>query len=65
MLAAEAGQLQLNVMEPIIMQCLVEDITWLGEAFDTLREKCIDGITLKPRAQCRDGKTFYRYCYST
>ena len=46
MLAAEAGQLQLNVMEPIIMQCLVEDITWLGEAFDTLREKCIDGITL-------------------
>ena len=45
-LAAEAGQLQLNVMEPIIMQCLVEDITWLGEAFDTLREKCIDGITV-------------------
>ncbi len=25
---------------------LEEDITWLGEAFDTLREKCIDGITV-------------------
>ena len=46
MLAAEAGQLQLNVMEPVIMQCLVEDITWMTEAMDTLREKCIDGITL-------------------
>lgn len=46
MLAAEAGQLQLNVMEPIIMQCLVEDITWLSNAMTTLREKCIEGITL-------------------
>ena len=46
MMAAEAGQLQLNVMEPVIMQCLVEDITWMGNAMDTLREKCIDGITV-------------------
>lgn len=28
------------------MQCLVEDITWLSNAMTTLREKCIEGITL-------------------
>lgn len=44
-IAAEAGQLQLNVMEPIIMQCLVESCTWLKNAIDTLREKCVEGIT--------------------
>ena len=26
MIAAEAGQLQLNVMEPIITECLIEDL---------------------------------------
>jgi aspartate ammonia-lyase len=46
MIAAEAGQLQLNVMEPIITECLIEDLTWLPNAMDTLREKCIDGITV-------------------
>ncbi|MCR5077195.1 MAG: aspartate ammonia-lyase [Prevotella sp.] len=46
MIAAEAGQLQLNVMEPIITECLVEDLTWLPNAMDTLREKCIEGITV-------------------
>lgn len=43
--AAEAGQLQLNVMEPVITECLFESITWLSRAMDTLREKCVDGIT--------------------
>lgn len=46
MIAAEAGQLQLNVMEPIIIECLIEGITWMGNAMDTLRELCIDGITV-------------------
>ncbi len=46
MIAAEAGQLQLNVMEPIITQCLIEDLTWLPNAMDTLREKCVEGITV-------------------
>lgn len=45
-MAAEAGQLQLNVMEPIITECLIEDLTWLPNVMDTLREKCIDGITV-------------------
>lgn len=46
MIAAEAGQLQLNVMEPVITQCIIESQTWLGRAMDTLRERCIDGITV-------------------
>lgn len=46
MMAAEAGQLQLNVMEPVIMQCLTEDITWLTRVMDTLVEQCIKGITV-------------------
>lgn len=46
MIAAEAGQLQLNVMEPVITQCIIESQTWLGHAMDTLRERCVDGITV-------------------
>ena len=46
MIAAEAGQLQLNVMEPVITQCIIESQTWLGRAMETLRERCVDGITV-------------------
>ena len=44
--AAEAGQLQLNVMEPVIAQSILESVTWLKNVIDTLRTKCIDGITV-------------------
>ena len=44
--AAEAGQLQLNVMEPVIAQSILESQTWLTNVMNTLREKCIDGITV-------------------
>ena len=44
--AAEAGQLQLNVMEPVIAESIMESITWLTNAMNTLREKCIEGITV-------------------
>ena len=44
--AAEAGQLQLNVMEPVIAESILESITWLTNAMNTLREKCIVGITV-------------------
>ena len=44
--AAEAGQLQLNVMEPVIAESILESQTWLTNAMNTLREKCIDGITV-------------------
>jgi aspartate ammonia-lyase len=43
--AAEAGQLQLNVMEPVIAHCLFESIATLVRACHTLRIKCVDGIT--------------------
>jgi len=44
-LAAEAGQLQLNVMEPVIGFALFTSITYMTNACNTLREKCVDGIT--------------------
>ncbi|MBR5724187.1 MAG: aspartate ammonia-lyase [Bacteroidales bacterium] len=44
--AAEAGQLQLNVMEPVICQCVMESVTWLCNVIETLRTKCIEGITV-------------------
>ena len=44
--AAEAGQLQLNVMEPVIAESILESVTWLRNAIDTLRTKCIEGITV-------------------
>lgn len=44
-LAAEAGQLQLNVMEPVIASCIFESQMLLTRASETLREHCIDGIT--------------------
>ena len=45
-IAAEAGQLQLNVMEPIIVQCLFESSQWLNNAMNTLADKCVKGITI-------------------
>ena len=43
--AAEAGQLQLNVMEPVLAQCLFESIELLSNACVTLARKCISAIT--------------------
>ena len=42
--AAEAGQLQLNVMEPVIAQATFESINLLTRGMSTLRELCIVGI---------------------
>ncbi len=44
-MASEAGQLELNVMEPIIVHCLFENVEMLINGMNTLREKCIVGIT--------------------
>ncbi len=44
--AAEAVQLQLNVMEPVIAESILESVTWLRNVIDTLRTKCIEGITV-------------------
>ncbi len=50
--AAEAGQLQLNAMEPIIAFSLFNSITFLQNACRVLADRCIKGITAN-REQCR------------
>lgn len=52
-MAAEAGQLQLNVMEPVLIYAILESMQLMSNAMDTLREKCIDGITANEE-HCRD-----------
>ena len=44
-MAAEAGQLQLNVMEPIIAHSIFESIEVLKNGMFTLKHRCIDGVT--------------------
>jgi aspartate ammonia-lyase len=44
-MAAESGQLELNVMEPIIAHSLFTGIGRLTRACVILRERCLDGIT--------------------
>jgi len=44
-IAAEAGQLQLNVFEPVIVESLFESIEMLKNGMMTLKQKCVDGIT--------------------
>ena len=43
-MAAEAGQLQLNVFEPVIAFNLFQSVNMLRQACIVLRERCIDGI---------------------
>ncbi|MFX4551118.1 aspartate ammonia-lyase, partial [Acinetobacter baumannii] len=47
-LAAEAGQLQLNAMEPLIAFKLFESMDLLGKAMAMFKTKCIDTITANP-----------------
>ncbi|PAF45941.1 aspartate ammonia-lyase [Helicobacter sp. 11S02629-2] len=44
-LAALEGQLQLNVFEPVIASRILESIMMMNNAFKTLVDKCIVGIT--------------------
>jgi len=52
-IAAEAGQLELNVMEPVIVQSIFESIEMLKNGMTTLAQKCISGITANETV-CRD-----------
>jgi aspartate ammonia-lyase len=47
-MAAEAGQLQLNVFEPVIAACIFEAQTLFINAARTLRVHCVEGITANP-----------------
>jgi len=51
-LAAEAGQLQLNVMEPVIAYVISESQMMFMNAARTLREQCVEGITVNAD-ECR------------
>ena len=51
--AAEAGQLQLNVMEPIIVHATISSIRMLLKGMARLRTLCIDGITAN-EGHCRE-----------
>jgi len=44
-MAAEAGQLQLNVFEPIIAFRLLSGMTYLARACKILQNRCVEGIT--------------------
>ncbi len=52
-LASEAGQLQLNVMEPVIVYNILHALELLTNAVDVLRTKCVAGITANPQACLR------------
>lgn len=48
-MGAEAGQLELNVMEPVMVESLFESIEILKNGMDTLGKRCIAGITANER----------------
>lgn len=52
-MAAEAGQLQLNVMEPVIAFAMFTSLDYLSNALHTLIDKCILGITAN-ETHCHD-----------
>ena len=52
-MAAEGGQLELNVFEPVIVQSLFESIEMLKNGMNTLKYRCIDGITANEE-RCRE-----------
>jgi len=52
-LAAEAGQLQLNAMEPVIVLNILQSMRMLIRGMTVLREKCIIGIEAD-RERCQE-----------
>lgn len=51
-MAAEAGQFQLNAMEPVIIHKVLETMGSLTNVMAVLRERCVDGI-VADEARCR------------
>jgi aspartate ammonia-lyase len=52
-MAAEAGQLQLNAMEPMIALNLMDAISLLTNACDMFEQHCVSGITANQQ-RCTD-----------
>ncbi len=51
--AAEAGQLQLNVMEPVLVDSIFSSIKMLEKGMERLRTLCVEGITVNVD-RCRE-----------
>lgn len=51
-MASEAAQMELNAMEPVTAQCNFESVDILANGFDTLRIRCVEGITANEE-KCR------------
>src|SRR5260221_3984096 len=51
--AAEAGQLQLNPFEPVIAHSLFKSLMHLRKGCDSLRERCVTGITANRERMAR------------
>ncbi|UQZ85143.1 Aspartate ammonia-lyase [Paenibacillus konkukensis] len=52
-LASEAGQLELNVMEPVLVFNLLQSLSIMNQAFHVFRVHCVDGIEANEQ-QCKD-----------
>ncbi len=44
-MASEASQMELNAMEPVTAQCDFESVDIMINGFETLRTRCVEGIT--------------------
>ncbi len=44
-MAGDSAQMELNAMEPVMAQCDFESVDLLINGFDTLRTRCVEGIT--------------------
>ncbi|MGH2504691.1 MAG: aspartate ammonia-lyase, partial [Ktedonobacterales bacterium] len=51
--AAQAGQLELNVMMPVIIHNLLQSLTILTNGMKTFTTRCVTGITAN-KARCED-----------
>uniref|UniRef100_UPI0040578518 aspartate ammonia-lyase n=1 Tax=Alistipes sp. TaxID=1872444 RepID=UPI0040578518 len=52
-MSAEAAQMELNAMEPVMAQCCFESAEIMMNGFDTLRVNCIEGIKANEKG-CRE-----------
>jgi len=52
-MAAQAGQLELNVMTPIITHSILESVSVLSNFLPVFQKKCVEGITVS-RECCKD-----------
>lgn len=51
-MASEAAQMELNAMEPVTAQCNFESVDIMINGFETLRTRCVEGITANEE-KCR------------